>query len=276
MRLPLIFGLILLFTFNLFGQTEQKTAPVEIKFGSVALDAPTEMIKRLTPMTNYLNKKTGYNISLQVSPNMTAAIDALGRNNTQIAYLTPAAYVEAHEKYGVVPLVSFLQHGKGYFKLVIAVKKDSPFKSVKDLKGKKFAFGDKKAKLQPAIVIKSGLKLEDFATYDYLNHYDNVAKAILNGDFDAGILVESIANNYKAQGLRIIHTSIPLPPHLIAVNSKIDPKISLKLKNALLALNAKDPADKEIIAAFEIAYDGFQKASNKDYDPVRSLTRDVK
>lgn len=273
MKLMLIFYAILLFTVGTLGETTEKEPLTEITFGSVALDIPVEMVKRLTPMIDYLNKKTGYSITLQVSANMTSAIDSVGRNRTQIAYLTPAAYIEAHKKYGILPLVSFLQNGKNNCKLVIVVKKDSSIKTIADLKGKKFAFGDKMAKLQPATVHSSGLKLEDFYSYDYLYHYDHVAKAVINGEFDAGILAENLASKYKKQGLKVIYTSVTLPAHIIAINSKLAPEIALNLKNALLALNKKNPESTAIFTAFEPTYDGFKVAKDKDYDAARALLK---
>lgn len=256
-------------SFNIFAQEE-------FKFGSVAQDVPAEMVKRLTPIVEYLSKKTGYRVSLQVSSNMQAAIESLGTGTTQISYLTPVAYIEAREKYGAVPVASFLQDGQGYFKLVVVVKNDSTIKTVQDLKGKKFAFGDIKAKLQQAIVIKSGIKLESFASYDFLNHYDNIAKAVLNGDFDAGILTEAVAKKFKKDGIRIIHTSVKLPAHLIVANRKVAPETISKFRNALLALKVTNPKDKAIIVVFDPMYDGFKKANDKDYDAVRLLTRVLK
>lgn len=250
----------------------------EIKFGSVATDTPAAMVKRVTPMVEYLAQKTGYKVSLQLSPDITSSTDSLGLNTTQIAFLTPAAYVQAHKKYGVLPLVSFLQNGKNYFNLIIVVKKNGPIKTVKDLKGKTFAFGDKKAKLQPAVVIKSGIKLEELSSYQYLNHYDNIAKAVIHGDFDAGILTDAVVDRYKKLGteLRIIYVSDPLPSHVIAINNKVTPEVAHKLQEALLSLNGKNPKEKALIAGLESSYDGFQKGDDKDYDVVRTLSDSVK
>ena len=154
---------------------------------------------------------------------------------------------------------------------MIAVQNNSPFKTVHDLRGKKFAFGDKKAKLQPAVVENAGIKLEEFASYDYLNHYDNIAKAVINGDFDAGIVKDTTAEKFAAQGLRIIHTSPPLPSYIFAVNKNLPPNTIAKLKNAMLALKADTEENKEILTALEKGYDGFEAAQDKDFDGIRKL-----
>jgi phosphonate transport system substrate-binding protein len=248
----------------------------DLQLGSVAMDIPAEMVRRLTPLSQYLTKKIGITVNFRASPNLGSAVEDLGTNNTQIAYLTPAAYLEAHEKYAVIPLVNPLNKGKGSFTLMIAVQKDSPIKTVTDLRGKKFAFGDKKALLQPAVVINSGIKLEEFASYDYLNHYDNIAKAVINGDFDAGIIKDSIADKFASQGLRIIYTSAPLPSYVFAVNKNLPPRTITKLKNAMLALKADTDEHKAILSAIENGYDGFEVAKDKDFDGIRKLLASVK
>lgn len=248
----------------------------ELQLGSVAMDVPAEMVRRLTPLAKYLSSSTGQTVHFHASPNLDTAVEDLGSNITQIAYLTPAAYLEAHEKFGAIALVAPLNKGKSTFTLMIAVQKDSPINEVNDLKGKKFAFGDIKAKLQPAVVISAGFKLEDFSSYAYLNHYDNIAKAVLNGDFDAGILKDTIADKFASQGLRIIHTSPPLPSYIFAVNKKLPAKTIEKLKTAMLALKDDTDEHKAILSSLERGYDGFAVASDKDFDGIRKLLAQIK
>lgn len=248
----------------------------DLQLGSVAMDIPAEMVKRLTPLTEYLSKKTGITVHFRASANLGSAVEDLGMNNSQIAYLTPAAYIEAREKFDAIPLVTPLNKGKSSFTLMIAVQKNSPIKSVSDLRGKTFAFGDKKALLQPAVVTGSGIKLEEFASYDYLNHYDNIAKAVINGDFDAGIIKDSIAEKFAEKGLRVIYTSVPLPSYIFAVNKNLPPRTIAKLKKAMLALKADTEEHKAILTAIENGYDGFEVAKDKDFDGIRKLLASVK
>lgn len=246
-----------------------------ISLGSVAMDVPAAMVKRLTPVAAYLSAQTGYQVSFRASPNLGSAVEDLGAGNTQMAYLTPVAYLDAHSKYQAMPLVGPLTKGKSTFNLVIVVRKDSPLKTVAELRGRKFAFGDEKALLQPAVVVAAGVKLEDFASYGYLKHYDNIAKAVLNGDFDAGILKDTVAEEFAPKGLRVIHVSPPLAPYLFAVSRELPPKTVAKLKQAMLALNAGTPEAKAVLGALDPGYDGFAAAEDKDYNGIRSLIATV-
>ncbi len=93
---------------------KEKSHPVSVEMGSVAMDVPAEMIRRLTPLSEYISLKTGLNITFRASPNLASAVDDMGAGSTQIAYLTPVAYIEAHEKYGD-PFGESAHAGKKYF-----------------------------------------------------------------------------------------------------------------------------------------------------------------
>lgn len=174
-------------------------------------------------------------------------------------------------KYAVVPLVNPLNKGKASFTLMIAVLKDSPAQTVSHLRGKKFAFGDKKSVLQAAIIERAGVKLDELSSYDYLDHDDNIAMAVLKGEFDAGILKDTVAEKYKAQGLRVIYSSVPMPSYLFAVNKNLPPITVNMLKQAMLALNSNTKENKAILNAIEQGYDGFKPAKDQDFDVIRKL-----
>lgn len=243
----------------------------ELFLGSVAMDVPAAMVQRMAPLTQYLTKKTGIKVSFRASPNLGSAVHELGKDFTQIAYLTPVAYIEARDKYRARPLVSPLTHGKETFTLVVAVKQDSPIKTMADLKGKAFAFGDQKALLQRAVVVNAGIAMTDFSRFGFLKHYDNIAKAVLHDDFDAGILKDTIYEEFAPKGLRKIHTSPPLSSYLFAVSEQVPAKTADALRAAFLQLNANTPEGKAVLKELDQGYDGFVAAEDKDYDQVRKL-----
>ena len=243
----------------------------ELFLGSVAMDVPAEMVRRMAPLTEYLTRKTGIKISFRASPNLGSAVNELGKDFTHIAYLTPVAYIEAREKYKAQPLVSPITHGKSTFNLVVAVRSDSPYKTLDDLKGKKFAFGDQKALLQRAVVVGGGVKLEEFSQYGFLKHYDNIAKAVLNKDFDGGILKDTIYEEFAPKGLRKVYTSPPLSSYLFAVSDRVPPATVKKLRAAFLDLKAGNPEHLAVLRELDKGYDGFEPTEDKDYDAIRKL-----
>ena len=249
----------------------QKAPGADVTMGSVAMDIPVEMIKRMSALTNYLALSTNLNIRFRPSPSLGSAVEDLGTGQTQIAYLTPVAYIEARKKYGVVPLVAPTTQGRPHFSLVIGVKAGSGINTPAELKGKRFAFGDQKALLQRAAVASMGLGLHDFSNIAYLKHYDNIAKAVLAGDFDGGILKDSVAEEFKSNGIVVIGSTAPLPSYIFAVHPDMPVTVRNQLRDALLALKKSTPERAATLEAFDIAYDGFTLIEDSAYDPVRKL-----
>ncbi|MDX1812411.1 MAG: phosphate/phosphite/phosphonate ABC transporter substrate-binding protein, partial [Gammaproteobacteria bacterium] len=213
----------------------------EIILGSVAMDIPAVMHKRLSPLTDYLSSELGMPVTLRLSPNMGAAINDVAEQRVDIAYLTPVAYLKAHQKGGSQIIAKTVTNGKASFQLMIVVKDDSPIKTVADLAGKSFAFGDKKALLQRAAVVGAGMELDKLGSYAFIGHYDNIANAVLHNDFDAGILKDTTAIKWEKKGLRILYASPDLPPYNIAVSKAIKGDLLEKIKNAFLELDKNNP-----------------------------------
>jgi phosphonate transport system substrate-binding protein len=245
----------------------------DIKFGSVAMDIPVVMHKRLRPLTEYLSKELKRPVSLQLSPDLTAAADAVADGHVHIAYLTPVAYIKANEKGGARLVAKMVTKGESSFRLMIVVRQDSPIRTARDLRGKHFAFGDKAAILQRAVVVNAGVKLEELGSYKFIGHYDNIARGVANGDFDAGILKDTTAYQWEQKGLRVIHSSPSLPPYNIVVSRNVDDRLLRKIRDAFLKLNAATPGHLDAIKSLDPSYDGFAKTTDAEYDVVRRLVK---
>jgi len=246
-------------------------AEAEIRLGSVAMDIPAEMYRRLAPLTKYLSDSLKRPVTLKLSPSMSAAIDEVSNGSVDLAYLTPVAYLKANAKGNAQLVAKTLTNNKASFQLMVVVRDDSPIRRIQDLKGKTFAFGDKAAILQRAVVVGAGMPLENLGEYKFIGHYDNIAKGVANGDFDAGILKDTTARDWQQRGLRVLHSSPPLPPYNIVASSKLDARLFKQIRQAFLDLDIKNPAHKIVIQALDDEYDGFALARDADYDVVRRL-----
>jgi phosphonate transport system substrate-binding protein len=244
----------------------------ELLLGSVAMDIPAAMHKRLYPLTEYLQETLNIPISLKLAPNMGVAINDVAQDKVDIAYLTPVAYLKAHKKGNSQIIAKTVTKGKASFQLMIVVKETSPIKNINDLVGKSFAFGDKRALLQRAAVVGSGITLDQLGSYEFIGHYDNIASAVMHGDFDAGILKDTMAFKWENKGLRILYASPHLPPYNITISKSISPDLKQKITNAFLSLDGKNPKHLKVIKALDKKYNGFAATSDEEYDVVRNLT----
>lgn len=244
-----------------------------IRFGSVAMDTPVIMHKRLSPLTKYLSKELDKPVTLKLSPSMKSAISEISTGKVEIAYLTPVAYIKAHARNNVRLIAKTVTNKKDSFQLMIVVKENSPIKSVEQLFGKKFAFGDPGALLQRAVVVGAGLPLDKLGSYEFIGHYDNIARGVMRGFYDAGILKDTTAFKWNKKGLRILHSSKPLPPYNLAASGNVDEKTYVKLKQAFLKLDSNKESHRKVIKSLDKKYDGFAETSDGEYDVIRELTK---
>lgn len=251
----------------------QPDPPRALYFGSVAMDIPAEMHRRLRPLTDYLSAELKRPVSLMLSADLSKAADELASGNVDVAYLTPFAYIKAQRAGGVHPVVKTVTRGEKSFRLMLVVRRDSPIKSVKDLAGKNFAFGDPAAILQRAVVVNAGMRLEQLGSYKFIGHYDNIARGVANGDFDAGILKDTTAYEWERKGLRILHKSPELPPYNISVSRQVDEPTRNALRRALLHLDPRNPAHRNVLESLDKNYDGFAPTTDAEYDVVRVLVK---
>lgn len=242
-----------------------------IRFGSVAMDVPVEMERRLAPLTHYLAQALHRPVVLVLPPDMSSAIDQVVRGEVDFAYLTPMAYIDSRKKSATRLVARTVTNGNLDFRLTIVVRDDSAIRRISDLRGKSFAFGDKAAILQRAVVVGAGMPLRRLGEYEFIGHYDNIARGVLSGDFDAGILKDTSAYAWKGKGLRVLYTSPPLPPYNITARAGLDPAVERTVQRALLNLNPSRPDDRRVIQALDPSYDGFAPVADRNYDIVRRL-----
>lgn len=243
----------------------------EIRFGSVAMDTPAAMHRRLTPVTDYLTQALERPVVLRLSPDMKGAIAALADGEVELAYLTPVAYLRAHARGGSQLVAKTVTQGHGFFQLMIVVREESPIRSVEALAGRSFAFGDPEALLQRAVVAGAGIPLERLGKQEFLGHYDNIARGVVRGFYDAGILKDTTALRWQGRGLRILYSSPPLPPYNISASANVSKSMVDKMRQAFLKLDVRNPAHHAVIKALDHEYDGFAATSDGEYEIVRQL-----
>ncbi len=235
------------------------------------MDTPGTMHQRLSPLVNYLSQALGHSITLVLSPNMSATVDALIDQQVDLAYLTPVAYLRTREQIDATVLAKALTQQQGTFRLAIISRNDSAIATPTDLKGRRFALGDREALLQRAALHLAGLAFEDFSEYAFLNHRDNVIRAVLHGQYDGGIVSETTAHQWREHGIRIISTSPELPSFNITAAPSLDESTRKRLRAALLALDIFHPGQRAIIKALDAEYTGFGPADDSDYNIIRTM-----
>ncbi|WP_177420773.1 phosphate/phosphite/phosphonate ABC transporter substrate-binding protein [endosymbiont of Lamellibrachia barhami] len=253
------------------------TAPVALTFGVYQSDKATVMYRKFLPVLEYLQKQMEIrlgqpvDIELKIFKDYDQANDALVAGEVDFVRFGPASYAIANDRNEGIQLIAMEEKkGKKRFRGMIVVHSDSPIKTLQDLKGRRFAFGNDKSTigryLAQAEMVKAGIHAKDLTGYDYLGRHDKVFKAVALGDYDAGALKEAtFKRNNKAGTLRVLKTFENVTKPWIA-REGLDAHIVDAIRQGLLSLK-----DKDILKIFKAS--GFLPTSNDEYAFVRQGMR---
>lgn len=244
-----------------------------IIFGAITTENPVIVEEKFAPLLRYLETKTGEKIVFRTGRTYERTIESFVGGEYQFGWIGPAPYVTATKfaNHGL-RLLATPEHQKGHTSYgVIVVRKDSPITSLKQLQGKKFAFGSPESTLSyflPASLLqKSGI----FSTLDYsfLQRHDKVAKYVIIGKYDAGAVKSSIAKEY-GQYLKVIAKTEAAPDFAFVATKSCNKALFEKLERALLEL--KDPkilesTGKETVRLIRI--------EDKEFDNLRKYMKEV-
>jgi phosphonate transport system substrate-binding protein len=116
----------------------------ELTMAIVPAENASGVSDRYAPFVAYLSKELGVPVKLRIANDYAAVIEGQRAGNIQIGFYGPASYSTAYMT-GVKtePFVTTRnQDGTVGYYSVIYVKADSPYKDIKDLKGKTIGFVD--------------------------------------------------------------------------------------------------------------------------------------
>lgn len=247
---------------------------VELNFGVYTSDKPSVMVLKFRPVLNALTKsleeKLGQpvKIRLQVSSGYAKGVEDLANGRVDFSRFGPASYIRAKKlNPGVQILAIESKSGQKIFNGVICVRTDSTIQSISDLKGKRFAFGNRQSTigryLSQNYLYERGIRAKDLGAFDYLGRHDKVGAAVASGKYDAGALKESTFNKLVKKGapLRSI-ASFPNVTKPWIARKGLPENIFVALRESLLSLD--DPA-----ALKALKKNGFLAGNDGDYTVIR-------
>ncbi len=236
-------------------------------------------------LAKLLEKQTGYKVKGSVGTSYNAVVEAMGAGRVDIGWLNPFGYVLAHDKYGVEPLLISLRRGSRSYFGVIITRKDSGINSIKDLKGKRFAFVDSlstSGTIYPKLaMMAAGIDpKKDLGQTIFAMGHDKVVIAVYQKQVDAGAIYGGCGSDARArvegtlpdvmQQTKIIGHTDPIPNDNISVRKDLPADVKEKLKTALLKISTTDTG-RRILENYDI--DGLAPVKDSDYDSIRKAAQ---
>ncbi|ANF96420.1 phosphate/phosphite/phosphonate ABC transporter substrate-binding protein [Paenibacillus bovis] len=270
--------------------------PKELRVQFVPSQNAETLEAKAKPLEKLLGDKLGIPVKVTVSPDYNTIVEAMASKQIDVGFLPPNAYVLAHDnrkaadlllqaqRYGVNDETGQPTTDKvNFYKSMIIVKKDSPIKSLADLKGKKIGWQDVTSSagyVFPAAELKAaGVDPDTDVQGVTIKGHDAAVMALLNGQVDAVAVFQDARNNVKKdvpdvfEQTRVLHFTAPIPNDTISVRSDMDQAWRDKISQAFIDIG-NDPEGQKVIEEI-YTHVGYEKGDDKNFEPVRKYAEAV-
>lgn len=249
--------------------------PTHVTLGVYSFKQPTEVVRDFAAATDELGvamtRELGRPVAvhLRVFKTYDECLDKFVAGDVDLVRFGPASYVLAKARNPKVQLlVAEQEDGKKRCHGVIAVRNDSPVRSLAELKGKKFAFGDENSTigryLSQAELVKQGVYGNDLAEFRYLDRHDKVFKAVEVGDYDAGAMHIATFEDLNGDKVRLREIArfenVGKP---WVARAGLDEALVVALRRSLLGMTSEAP-----LKALKVH--GFSPTTDDDFKLVRT------
>jgi phosphonate transport system substrate-binding protein len=263
------------------GATGAAQTRPKLRVSMIPTTDPGKMLRDGHALASYLEQETGATVDMTIPTNYAAVVEAMISDQVDIAHFGGFTFVQASARAGAVPLVQ-REQDRAFHSLFIT-QPSSSIKSLADLNGHTFAFGDvnstsghlmpeyfmRQSKVDPAVIQKAL----------YTGGHDATALAVANGKVDAGAMDENVyANMIKSgkitdQQVKVFWTTPPFLDYIWAARKGLDSKLSDAFSNALLKLDAGNAAHKPMLDFLSASK--YVRAKDSDYGPLRQAAKDA-
>ena len=271
--MPRILCRLLLALSLLAGLAQAQDRPAKLVVGLLPGESAPTVMRLNEPLRLYLEKRLGLPVELMVGANYAATGEALRFGRLDIAYLGPVTYILQSRRTKLEPFARPSHAGVGpTFQAVIIVPKDSPAKTLADLKGKEVAFGDPASTSGTWVpryqLLEAGLASGRDYTLRVLGAHDAVALAVANKKVAAGGLSLPIYNRLLKEGkidvnaVRVLAASPAIPEYMWTFRQGLDPAFKEEIRKAFVGVS-----DPDALGVFRA--EAFISATDSDVDRVR-------
>ena len=261
-----------------------------LRVGFVPSEDAQQVMQNAQPIVEILRQRLSMEIQPFVATDYTGVVEALRVNKLDIAFLTPASYVLAKNEANVRVILKSERKGIPFYYAAIITHADSGIKTLEDLRGKTFAFGDSLSttgNVFPRKMFKEhGIDpVRDFKQVLFSGGHDTTVLAVFNRKVDAGATYANSAdsqdtawmrylkNSDDAKKIRAIAFSEPIPADNLVISARLEAGLAKKIEAIFMDLS-RDPNGKKMFREL-YQIDGFIPATDEDYDSVRLAFADA-
>jgi phosphonate transport system substrate-binding protein len=257
----------------------------EIVMGFVPSRDVNQIQASADAIAQYLSKETGYKVVSKTLTSYAAVSEGMTSKLIDIGWGGPFDYVSTHNQNGAYPITASVRRGLKGYKAFVVVKSSSSIQSLKDLKGKTFAFGDTlsaSSNLYPRWgMMKEGINPDTDLKATKISNQSAIAIAVYQGQVDGGAFYDDARTNKEVvdkfpdvlTATRVIWTTPMIPADPQFVRKDLNKTSVEKLKAAMLKLGSDTQGKVWLKDLFTI--DSLVEASDSDYNELRDVIKTV-
>jgi len=235
-------------------------------------------------IADYLQEKTGYFFKVAVPTSYASVIEAIGTDETDIAWLATFAYILANEKFGAEVELTTVRNGLEKYKGQFVALAGSGIEDINDIEGKVIAFTDAASTsgyIYPsALLAKKGIKP---ARSLFAGGHPQAILSVYQGTADVGCTFWSpvdengdihdarraVIETYPdiVDKIKIIGYTEWIPNDTVTFRKGFPEDMRIKIVDSLVEFANTEEGHQILLDLLDI--DNFVRADDSDYDVVR-------
>ncbi len=228
-----------------------------LRVSAIPDEAPTELQRKFKPLGEYLSRALSMEVRFVPVTDYAGAVEGLAGGHLDLVWLGGFTFVQARRRTGnAMPLVQ--REEDAHFHSKFITRKGSGIHSLRDLKGRTFAFGSVSSTsghLMPRYyLLQAGVDPDrDLSRYAFSGAHDATARWVESGKVDAGALNESVwqelvdEKRVDPSRVEVFFTTPAYFDYNWTVRGDLDPALAARIRSAFLALDPANPEHKAIL-----------------------------
>ena len=243
------------------------------------LPTPGDTRRAYEPFFNYLGEALGRPVDLQVTNDFAGIAVALANGQVDCAWMGPWGYVLAKDRSGAEALAVVKYQGRPTYQGIIIARPGLKIDHFpEDAKGMSISFADT-GSTSGWLIPTYWFKTQNIDPKTYFKYRDGASHpandiAVATGqvdlatDYDRNLAAMIAAGRVKADDVKIVWRSDPLPNDALAVRKDLEPAVKEKILKAALALEGE-----QATKVMPANYTGWDRATPDSYATIEAAGR---
>jgi phosphate/phosphite/phosphonate ABC transporter binding protein len=242
--------------------------------------------RQFAPLAAHLERRIKIPVEIVVPKSYAELARAFINFDVHVATLSPLNYVRVREKLAKFPLLATtIADGKTSYDAYLVVRSDSGIRTTQDLQDKRLSFVDRNSTsgfLYPMAYFSALNIIPEayFSRVTFAGDHASVIRSVLDRDADVGAvyslaLKQMRVREKEGHKLRVLATTGRIPYDAYCAHSRLAPRLTQELRQALLELSPKTAQGREILGAIKYV-NGFATVDDHQYNEVRRVLSKVR